>query len=558
MVNPSRRTVSVLIFFFFVIGLLVAQTPSSKTTGVSAPAPSPAPLVLEFEPAVDIPLGSSSSIFSLGGGMDLGIDYRLGDLPLSIIGGAQYCYAPAQGSRSLSLVAAHAGLGVRLPVISFLNLLGHVSGGYYYAAMHDQAISATNPYVAGGGGVEFRLTPSFALFAQAQYQYYFGLWQGLSAGIGASISLDMTSAGSAKTVAPVDTRNLKLLSTFNPAFPVFYKYYNDHSIGNLHITNNLDVPISNVKVQFYIKQYMDEPKEMILSGDLSSGSSADVPIYALFTDSILNITEGTKSAASMTVSFEANRQSLEVKRVETLEFLGRNAMTWDDDRKAAAYVTTKDPAVLQFARSVTSKIRGGENRSIEDNLQAAIALHEALDLYGLDYVPNPVTPYSQASTRKEMVDFLQFLRQTFQYKAGDCSDISILYCALLQAVGIDTAFVTIPGHIFVAVRTTLTPEQASQALIPVSEYIEHQNKVWIPVEITMRHQGFLKAWELGAREWNENNPRGKAGFYPVQEAWAIYPPVGLPGISPEVQGVGARALVTELGTDCRIDKAESW
>jgi tetratricopeptide (TPR) repeat protein len=101
-------------------------------------------------------------------------------------------------------------------------------------------------------------------------------------------------------------------------------------------------------------------------------------------------------------------------------------------------------------------------------------------------------------------------------------------------VGIDTAFITIPGHIFVAFTTTLTPEQASAALIPESEYIAYQGKVWIPVEITMRHQGFLKAWELGAKEWNENNPTGLAGFYPVQEAWRVFPPVGLPGAAGEV------------------------
>ena len=29
----------------------------------------------------------------------------------------------------------------------------------------------------------------------------------------------------------------------------------------------------------------------------------------------------------------------------------RNAMTWDDDRKAAAFVTAKDPALLGFAKS---------------------------------------------------------------------------------------------------------------------------------------------------------------------------------------------------------------
>ncbi len=128
-----------------------------------------------------------------------------------------------------------------------------------------------------------------------------------------------------------------------------------------------------------------------------------------------------------------------------------------------------------------------------------------------------------------MIDFLQFPRETFQYKAGDCSDLSILYASLFQAVGIDAAFITVPGHIFIAVDTCLTPEQAPKELIPESQFIAYKDKAWIPLEITAIHDGFMKAWQLGAKEWTENNASGQAGFYPIQEAWAVYQPVGLPG-----------------------------
>ena len=47
--------------------------------------------------------------------------------------------------------------------------------------------------------------------------------------------------------------------------------------------------------------------------------------------------------------------------------------------------------------------------------------------------------------------------------------------------------------------------------------------------ITSIHEGFHFAWGLGAKEWNENNRLGLAGFYPVREAWAVYASVGLPG-----------------------------
>ena len=77
--------------------------------------------------------------------------------------------------------------------------------------------------------------------------------------------------------------------------------------------------------------------------------------------------------------------------------------------------------------------------------------------------------------------------------------------------------------------TGLTPEQAPKELIPESQFIAYKNKAWIPVEITAIHDGFMKAWQLGAKEWTENNSIGQAGFYPIQEAWNVYQPVGLPG-----------------------------
>ncbi len=511
---------------------LAAAAAAAQSATMAASA---IPLTLQLQPAVDIPIGTNSDLYTVGGAVDVSVEYRFPGSLFSFMGGAEYCYTPTQGAQSLSLSAARLGAGVHLPISQVFSLYANAAAGYYFATFNDLSLWDTYPYLSAGLGLQFQFGPWFALTAGAQYKAYLGLWQGLSAGIGTSIGLGKQSAGPARGPGQGTTPKIEFLSTFAPAYPVFYKYYDDHPIGMLHISNHLGVPISNIKVQFFIKEYMDEQKEVTLPGPLASESSADVGIFALFTDTILNITEGTKSAASLVISYEANGQTYEEKKIETVDVLGRNAMTWDDNRKAAAYVTSKDPAVLQFARSFTSKIRQAETRSIDENLQAAIALHEALDLFGLDYVPNPITPYSQASAKKDVIDFLQFPRETLQYKAGDCSDISILYCALLQAVGIDTAFITIPGHIFVAVSTSLTPDQAGDALIPASEFIAYKGKVWIPVEITLRHKGFLKAWELGAKEWNENSPTGQAGFYPVQDAWLAYQPVGLPGVSAAVQ-----------------------
>ena len=69
---------------------------------------------------------------------------------------------------------------------------------------------------------------------------------------------------------------------------------------------------------------------------------------------ILNVTEATKAQAEITVEYTYNKAGLAVKQTETLRILDRNASSWDDDRKAAAFVTAKDPQVLGFAKRVAN------------------------------------------------------------------------------------------------------------------------------------------------------------------------------------------------------------
>src|SRR5208337_1940452 len=176
----------------------------------------------------------------------------------------------------------------------------------------------------------------------------------------------------------------------------------------MEIKSNLKVSATEIKAQVFIKEYMDAPKTVSVPGTLGPGESENVDLYALFTDKVLGITEGTKVATEITVSYVVDGQTYENKKIETLSLMGRNAMTWDDNHKAAAFVTAKEPQVLTFARSVTSSIYAQENSSLCENLHAAIALHEALDLYGINYTPNPVISYSEASKRKDVIDFLQF------------------------------------------------------------------------------------------------------------------------------------------------------
>ena len=454
-----------LVLVLLPAGNAVAQAGSSVVITNQSIAQVPSPLSIEVRPAFDLPIGDTSQWFSYGGSMDLGLNYRIPGSIFYLSGGLQYSYSPVQAATSLSIAAARVGGGIQLPLTRGIAVLAYAMGGYYFGTYNDLSGNASDPFVAGGVGLKFALAPTFALLVAAQYNYYMGLYMGLSAGAGVDVSLG--NLGGSVDVPTIELR---------PAFPVFYKFYDDHPVGTIQLKSNLKVPASDIRAQVYIKEYMDSPKMVEVPGVLAPGETKSVDLYALFTDKVLAVTEGTKVATEITVSYKVDGQPYEDRKIETLTLLGRNAMTWDDNRKAAAYVTSKDPGVLNFARSVSSYIQSKENRSICNNLQAAIAFHEALDLYGMNYTPNPKTPYEQVSKQKDVVDFLQFPRETFQYKAGDCSDLSILYGAMFQAVGIDAAFVTVPGHIFIAVDTCITPEQAPKELIPQNQFIAYKRK----------------------------------------------------------------------------------
>ncbi|MBA7703108.1 hypothetical protein ES703_111890 [subsurface metagenome] len=205
-------------------------------------------------------------------------------------------------------------------------------------------------------------------------------------------------------------------------------------------------------------------------------------------------------------------------------------MTWDDDQKAASFVSAKDPEVLKFAKAVVGPIRAAGYDAIDMNLRVAMGLFEALNEYGLSYVIDPNTPsYVEATKDFLVIDFLQFPSETLFYKGGDCDDLSILYSALLEAVGVETAFVTVPGHIFLAVSLDMDPDEARKTFSDEESLIFAEGGVWIPVEITKLHDGFLEAWRVGAEEWRNSATAGTAALLPLRQCWQVYEAAGAEG-----------------------------
>jgi hypothetical protein len=154
---------------------------------------------------------------------------------------------------------------------------------------------------------------------------------------------------------------------------------------------------------------------------------------------------------------------------------------------------------MTFSRRVSGVINAKLNPALNGNLQTAVGIHEALSQCGITYVKDPMSASIGTGARKAQPDFLQFPRQTLEFKTGDCDDLTILYCSLLEAVSIDTAFITVPGHIFMAFSPDISAADARATFSHVDNLIIQGDKLWIPIEVTDRSD-FFTAWQTGARE----------------------------------------------------------
>jgi len=490
----------------------------------AGPACAQSALSLQVTPGVSFPGGHSGDLCGMGGGASLGARYVLPSLPLLFLQGTvDYRLMPTLASENLSLITLGAEAGLNYALLPRLSLEASLLVGGYLGLFGVEP-PAVNPFASLGAGARCRLSPAVSLGAGFSYAYYLtrdmsgvqALWNGLSISLAGGIRL---IGGSPRPLLRFDPVELQ------PVFPVFFKYYNQSPLGKAVVKNLENGTIQNVRISFQVGEFMESSKECLVIPSLRARRSVEVPITALFKDNILRVTEATSVSGEITAEYLFAGEERKVSQALTVRVYDRNAMSWDDDRKAASFVTSKDTTVLTFAKGVVGGVRERGATVIDPNLRNAMALFAGMGLYGLNYVVDPKSSYAELSGNSSAVDYLQFPRQTLEYRAGDCDDLSILYAALLESIGISSAFVTVPGHIYLAFALNMTASEARKTFSRADDLILRGETAWVPVEVTLLQAGFLKAWEAGARQWRENE--SAAGLYPMAEAWKTYEAVGI-------------------------------
>ncbi|MEE8441109.1 MAG: hypothetical protein V3S41_05250 [Spirochaetia bacterium] len=327
---------------------------------------------------------------------------------------------------------------------------------------------------------------------------------------------------------------VRLAARLDPVFPVMYKWYADRHIGYAYVENTSDETITDIVARVNIPRLADSAIDSPTVSRIDSKEVIRIAIPVLLNETaVLAITEGRTAAATVEVEYTSGAERQTISQTVQLEFYDRNAIMWDDDRKAAAFVTARDDQVMLFSGNLHASMYGEFRAGLNRELQLAMLMFVGLAEHGVVYRTDPSSPYVDYSQDQFAIDYLQFPRQTLAFRNGDCDDLSVAYAALIEAVGVPAAFITTPGHIFVGVGLNTTEDEARRTfLFPDDMIYTDSGDVWLPVELTAIRGTFLEAWSVAARQWRDANRRDDdARVIPIRSAWQEYAPVGFSGFT---------------------------
>ncbi len=313
-----------------------------------------------------------------------------------------------------------------------------------------------------------------------------------------------------------------------PVFPAFRRRYQGlEPITRVKLVNQDDRPHQAV-LSLHVPGLMDAPveKQIVLRPKEIREVAVDTVVFA---EGIVGLTEPRLAQAQLKVSYSTEQGTRSHQRRAPLFVYGRNSTQWDDVGKAAAFITSTDPLVEGFARPVLAAFEA----DIESlgkgvaNLLRAMALFEALRRHGVRYVADPNSPYAEKAADRAAVDDIQFPAELLHSRTGDCDDLTVLFCALLESAGIATALVDFPGHIFMAFDSGVSRYQLEHLPLAEHRYLVWGDRVWIPVEVTLLDRPFIQAWDSGAEELGQlARPQIRQRLVETAQAWRQYAPAG--------------------------------
>jgi tetratricopeptide (TPR) repeat protein len=402
------------------------------------------------------------------------------------------------------------------------------AGGGFYVLKSPQGSLFPNFYLKAGIGAGYQFKKLlFALYGD--YEYYHDSLEPIK---GFQISAGIGLAFGGKERADLEIEKIQINKMFAAQYPTYY----EKAVGEIEIKNDSSFPLEDIRVGLHIKNVMDgksvTPQFIPF---LESGKTRKLPLYAYFNKNIKYLENGLNTTATITVEY--NTPSGERETVEQLidiEIYGRNALYWDKPEKLGSFLTSEDPAVIDFARKAV-RIEGKVtpwNRDLENSVK----IMETLRYYGLKYVSDP-------GNSTFGLDYIQYPRETLEKKTGDCDDLSVLLMALLESIGVKTAVTVTRSHVFVLMEAGQVTQKT----------VEYRGKRWIPLEATRFNDGFVGMWKTGLENFGNSEIKKTVE---TAEAAASYPPLQFE--SPRTFYLNTRSTEVQESYSREVDRVKEF
>jgi hypothetical protein len=332
-------------------------------------------------------------------------------------------------------------------------------------------------------------------------------------------------------------------------FPAQYVYYSKNPIGALTLENTGKVDVKNIKTKIFIPNYMSLASEQTLPL-LRAGEKKIFDVSAtLDKDKLQTIGENTVAQIKAEIAFNQGGEEKVRSITKPITIYSKNSISWNRPNHVGAFVTSKDAAVENFSRNVIGSVKFDPNSypNASRNMVNAMKIWDAVRAFSINYVSDP-----WVVAEGDVLDEIQFPRQTLAKKAGDCDDSSILLAACLENLGIRTKLIGTSDHIFIMFDTGVNKKNAVRVSLNSRDYVILENTVWLPLETTIINKPFAEAWRVGADGYYKIvDAKGKLDVIDVRKAWEVSPPSNLAGDEKVAATPSLQDIETLLNADAK-------
>ena len=333
-----------------------------------------------------------------------------------------------------------------------------------------------------------------------------------------------------------------LVVKVDPIYGSLFLSYRENPIGEVEVRNLTEKPLRGCELSFRFdgaaSGFLVEPCSVRIA-EIPPAQTVQVNLMPKLSTSVLS--DQTREV-SATVSL-TGEGGLLAEASRAIFVHGRHVFSWDRLERIAVFVDPQDPAVVEFVHSIWKyRPRTARQEFPPPNVVGALTLLTGLADIGLRYLPDSKNPISTRIDGKAN-DSVNFPGETLLARAGDCDDLSVLCCAVLEAAGIQTAFAVGSGHVLFLFDTGITAGGLPQGPLDPATVIVRGEKVWMPLEPTdfaRPGANFASAWSAA---WGRCRAiqEGTMQFVVVRDAHGLYQPMNPPPDPRTLEQIAARA-----------------